>query len=561
MKLVNEARSLVAPVFGALPRGEGVTVVVKCGYAFVDHGVATRLPTRAQPPLSGELAFEPASTDLARYATDFAPWKPQADVVLVGTHVPEPSRRGERAVISLSVGALRKSLAVVRVDAPHALLGFAPIAEASPSRRAALGTFDDAWLKTRWPYFPADFDWNTHQAAPVDQRVEGYLRGDERVRIEGLRPDMPLLETQLPGVRPRAFVRRNGAPASRAEEVPLALDTLWLDADAEQLVLVWRGVVLTSTRRGAELDALLVVEESLKDDPAPLAAFHEEGRWQRSERRPAQGLTSVAAATPEPDVSRGATVEPAHGTEAEEGDDAEPSEAAELAAMRQSFEDAGADPSLLAMFDGVDSFDGLLAKVATLVPPNAELPDGDQLEAESIARTRAALTDFGVDLGPLEEAQREEAANDASAATDTSGAAAGEPSRGTLGATVSPALDREAVAARVAAGDDLAGADLRGLDLSGLDLSGARLAKANLAGADLGDTNLKGADLAGANLRMVRAISACLDEVRAEATDFEGAVLDGASLVAAGLAGARFNGASLTGAALDRSELHGSDLT
>jgi len=114
------------------------------------------------------------------------------------------------------------------------------------------------------------------------------------------------------------------------------------------------------------------------------------------------------------------------------------------------------------------------------------------------------------------------------------------------------ALGRDDVLSAVAAGESLAGADLTGLDLSdaplsGADLSGAQLAGANLARAELDQATLDGATLDRAILTASRLQGAQLAE----------ADLTGADLCDADLSGAVANGASFDGARLDRATLAG----
>ncbi|HEY4120365.1 MAG TPA: DUF2169 domain-containing protein, partial [Byssovorax sp.] len=76
-------------------------------------------------------------------------------------------------------------------DAP-APAGFGPIAPTWKERWSKLGTYDRAWFKQRWPYFPADFDWTHFQTAPAPQQLP-YLAGDESFEIVGMFADRPSL--------------------------------------------------------------------------------------------------------------------------------------------------------------------------------------------------------------------------------------------------------------------------------------------------------------------------------------------------------------------------------
>ena len=64
----------------------------------------------------------------------------------------------------------------------------------------------------------------------------------------------------LPAIAPRCFVRRGDAGI---EEAQLRLDTVAIDADAGELVLLWRGLVEVASREYEEIDAALLVVVSL----------------------------------------------------------------------------------------------------------------------------------------------------------------------------------------------------------------------------------------------------------------------------------------------------------
>ena len=271
--------------------------------------------------VSGDIYVDDNPAGLLRYASDFAVYKPRADVLIVGHgHVP----RGKTATglrVGLTVGTLTKSLDVFgqhpaqldyaadkrfesfalgydvafggpgfarnplgrgfdRVTPPLVFaaggkaeepVGFGPIPAAWPQRQSLLGSFAGDYMEARWPWFPADFDWGFFNAAPRDQQIEGYLRGDEEVVLSHLDPDFPMLRSRLPGVRVRCFVtdRVDGAP--RIREPRMQLDTLWIDAATLTMVLVWRGLLDVQSSKMREVEEILVVEEALKTEQRPHA--------------------------------------------------------------------------------------------------------------------------------------------------------------------------------------------------------------------------------------------------------------------------------------------------
>ncbi len=123
---------------------------------------------------------------------------------------------------------------------------FGPVGRTWQPRLRRAGTFDDEWQRDRAPLLPEDFSERYYNAAPDDQQVVDYLRGDEEVRLTNMHPVHATLKFRLPGWRLQAIVASagfydRGAPQVALREVDINLDTLWVDADALQLVLVWRG--------------------------------------------------------------------------------------------------------------------------------------------------------------------------------------------------------------------------------------------------------------------------------------------------------------------------------
>lgn len=106
----------------------------------------------------------------------------------------------------------------------------------SASRLARQGTFDEAWEKTRCPRLPTDFDTSFYQAAPADQVAQPWLVGDEVLTLEGLLPEARNT-MRLPG-----WTVLLAAQAASGEHfvVQPVLDTLRIDLDKRQLVLLWR---------------------------------------------------------------------------------------------------------------------------------------------------------------------------------------------------------------------------------------------------------------------------------------------------------------------------------
>lgn len=103
------------------------------------------------------------------------------------------------------------------------------------------GTYDDFWRKHCSPAVPHDYDWRAYNVAPVDQRLSGYFRGDEAIKLTGLNAEHPVICSRLPGLVLRFFVRREGCEA--LETINTVLDTVCLFPGALCGVLIYRGEI------------------------------------------------------------------------------------------------------------------------------------------------------------------------------------------------------------------------------------------------------------------------------------------------------------------------------
>jgi hypothetical protein len=117
--------------------------------------------------------------------------------------------------------------------------GLGPLARAWQPRRQKAGTFDDAWLKHRWPGLPRDFSDEHYNSSHPDLVVPAYLGGDEPVLLEGLSPDGPLA-FRLPGVAVCLVVQQVDGKVRTAR---MSLDTVEIAAGSRECSLVWRAKV------------------------------------------------------------------------------------------------------------------------------------------------------------------------------------------------------------------------------------------------------------------------------------------------------------------------------
>ncbi len=293
-----------------------LTIIVKGTFTFEPDSIASVAPEQ-EPILFADVFSDPESASSLRFEDDLAPFKPRADVVVVGSAVAPGGQAVTSLDVGFAVGPLDKTIRVIgnrcwlsvlgnispgepqpftkmglvyesafggmdeerggvcldnpvgrgmfgkktkprdvdgkrlpNLEDPRQLIktwkdqpapaGFGFIAKGWQSRLSLLGTFDEEWQESRCPAMPLDFSFEYYNAAPRDQQVEGYLKGDERVILLHLRPE-ERVGFSLPGVRPVVAVTRSGSVLT--ESVAMNLDTLCLMPSESRLYQVWRGTV------------------------------------------------------------------------------------------------------------------------------------------------------------------------------------------------------------------------------------------------------------------------------------------------------------------------------
>jgi uncharacterized protein YjbI with pentapeptide repeats len=392
-------------------------------------------------------------------------------------------------------------------------------------------------------------------AAPEDQWVDGYFRGDEPIVLEQMHPVHAVYQSRLPGVRARCFVsQRSGAGAAERpghwgeelhfREVPLHLDTVWIDADQEKLVLAWRGHLPVASLKLLDVEHLLSVLEPL-DEPDRGLRFFEEML--------AAELTPADLSPPFDPAALRAEIDAALAQAAKERADFEAMMAEQLAKAEAFAAAKQAEAVAKARELGVD---WQLPDAAAIAAAPKTLEEGIAAMRQQLAELQA-FTGFDVSQEIVNLKQAIANAEEAAALV------AGFPEQvrareEEILSKIPPELlvvrklpdgepiDLEAARAKGFAKYDLRGVDFSGLDLSGIDfrearLTGAKLVRTTLGKADFTGANLTGADLTGADLR--------------------GATLDGADLTDAVVPYTRWAGASLSGARLSGLQLSGADFT
>ena len=461
---------------------------------------------------------------------------------------------------------------------------FGPLNPAWPQRAGKIGKeYGRSYVKKRAPFYAEDFDWSYFQAAPADQQLPGYLRGDEEVVFHNLHPTSPVFSVSLPALRIRVFVTDvNG----RFREARMNLDTLFADPDAATLFLTWRGIDQVLDEELADVATVLIASEPLGEAPLPeahyraaLAAFEADpiGIQARAPAGSLQMLEVLARGPRAPDASDLPAADPVSGrlrgrldvVDLETRGRLEREVSSAFVALKGS---PGPSPGLM------EAFEKAVAAVPdagprTVLPfkPGAvpPLPIGDKLrEARvTVAEAKAQTAAMGGDVSAIEKIE---------ALFNDPRLGAIDPSlrEGAL-PPIEPGPGRD-LSGRNFTGADLRGRDLRGASFDGsiltrADLSGACLAGADLSHAVLFQANLEGADLSSANLTLAN-----LTEANAASASFSRATLVRTYAQKTSLRGANFSlatgeyllfadvdltGADARGIRLFKSLFRGGDLT
>lgn len=153
----------------------------------------------------------------------------------------------------------------------YAPMSFGPIGRNFASRVVYAGTYDQKWLETTAPFWPADFDYGYFQATPVGQQIP-YPKGGEQVVLKNL-TSQGLTSFRLPKMPMSIlFIPYSG----KRKEVNAVIDTVLIEPDQRRFILTWR-TSLPLRRNCFELQETFVGrtlrEHELRTRVADLAEF------------------------------------------------------------------------------------------------------------------------------------------------------------------------------------------------------------------------------------------------------------------------------------------------
>ncbi len=634
VRVVNDSGFKFGCIPGRVPpRALTGTFILKGTFKLAQGKPAEPLPEDDQLDLNGDQHFGDDPRRSIRSPSDFALFKPAADVLLCGHACAPRGKPLRQMLVALEVGKLRKELAVfgdriwkpgifsssvsepqgferMPLDWEHALggpssarnplgrgleampvegvglvhfaanienpraiirsassreepVGFLPLHPGWPQRHSKVGTYKGKWLRERWPWMPDDFDWSYFNAAPADQQVQGFLKGDEAVVLEGMHPDKPRQEFQLPGLRPLWFVREKGKDGKTGPllPVPLQLDTLWIDADEGLLTLTWRGLHEIRSLKMREIVEHFMLVESLAEPPRELAYYEalykrrcEEIEKADAEMEPGpEPFVVESAALPDeswikPFEERMAAIE----KQAMQGGDP-----GELAQMERAIRQKAATPNTLR------SLDPKAAVIPTEAQDLAAIRQSEQSVLTALSKPAQAKLPPGAIDDVLKQAKAWEAMieKDVAAALAKVPGANQAPEQEGPGGLEDQPWTRERVQAHHKAGGKFKDMDLSKLDLSELDLEGADFGQCELAGASFRQARLAKASFRGAMLE-----AADFSEAQCAEADFSGADCASAIFKLAVLQAAKFQDADaalakFAGADLRRAVARDADFT
>jgi len=442
---------------------------------------------------------------------------------------------------------------------------FGPLELTWPQRARKLGTYDEKWLKERWPWFPNDFDWSYFNAAPLDQQIDNFFKGDEEIYIENMHPEKPQIRAKLPGIRTRCFITQEIKGKKIFKEIKLNLDTIWLFPNEEKGILIWHGVTPIASEEADDIEHILIVSEKLEEEPKSLEYYQgilfeeikkEEMEEVEEEVEEEIFLPKRPFFTPE---------EEALFREAEE------KIAVLEARFREKIKKMGLDP------------DEVLKKATEYGPPsddpNEIIKWAEEQTAIQEQKFHQRLKELGYDPDEVLKQKKKEPVSfsikqqiaklkenlqkfgikdpeiEKKVAEAERNAEEIEKEFKELIEMFTP-IDKKTFLTGIKTGQSFSGKDLTGLDLSNFELKGVDLSEANLEGVNFSGANLEGANLSGAiltnaNFSKAKLMKANLKRCDASETNFSKANLTGADLTEADFSEADMSEVNLLNASLN----------
>lgn len=151
---------------------------------------------------------------------------------------------------------------VVNPIDPWVVAGFAPVAAAWPMRKRLVRTLPV--LRGSVLEIPDDLPLEYFFCAPKDQRV-AHIAGDEWLIVDGMHPEHPRFQSQLPRASARARVVRTTEAGVTTSPLDLVIARVSIDMDRCVVEITWRG---TTPVLAEDLHRLQIVAGVEAGEPA-----------------------------------------------------------------------------------------------------------------------------------------------------------------------------------------------------------------------------------------------------------------------------------------------------
>jgi hypothetical protein len=147
--------------------------------------------------------------------------------------------------------------------------------------------FEPYPLNTLWRKLPSDIDFTQKvisipdevlpehfNTAAHDQRLNGFIHGDEKIEIKNMHPSISTISSSLPELRLRLFVmHKNDRGEDGFKEMLVQADTLWLLPNLERGILVYRATYPLVNGVFGDIKYVYSVIEDLKDEAKPIEYY------------------------------------------------------------------------------------------------------------------------------------------------------------------------------------------------------------------------------------------------------------------------------------------------
>lgn len=304
-------------VWGEHPTGHRLTICVKGTFVLTHRADATIAPN--QDSVHGDISWDHNPQASLFAPSDFVPYKPKLDVIFSGRAFATGGTPVDSLTPRLQVGHLRKSLRVSGprvwmdgnaglgpsvperfttaplryelaamtgenqtgiqqlgssgwplprievLDEPPGKLftpGFGPLPIRWRAERHALSDAGYNFVRRmRSPHAiaPENFPFSTFNCAPLEQQLD-EIEAAPTIVLEHLGRKHARLESRLPTIRPRVFVKPHGS--SSTDEVDMRLDTIFIDGVRLVAVLSWRGSIPVADVETIGLSKIVIAAES-----------------------------------------------------------------------------------------------------------------------------------------------------------------------------------------------------------------------------------------------------------------------------------------------------------